>query len=40
VPSWWQAPPSDEAPDAFILKIINLGGERESLFLGGLKHPQ
>ena len=35
VPSWWQAPLSDEAPEAFIIKIVNLGGERESLFLGG-----
>jgi len=23
-------------PEAFILKIVNLGGEREPLFLGGL----
>jgi hypothetical protein len=36
VPSWWQAPLSDEAAEAFILKTVNLGGERESLFLGGL----
>ena len=36
VPSWWQAPLSDEAAEAFILKIVNLGGEREPLFLGGL----
>jgi len=35
VPSRWQAPLSDEAPEAFIIKIVNLGGERESLFLGG-----
>jgi hypothetical protein len=35
VPSWWQAPLSDEAREAFIFKIVNLGGERESLFLGG-----
>jgi hypothetical protein len=35
VPSWWQAPLSGEAPEAVIIKIVNLGGERESLFLGG-----
>ena len=35
VPSWWQAPLSDEAPEAFIIKIVNLGAERESLSLGG-----
>jgi len=35
VPSWRQAPLSDEAPEAFIIKIVNLGAERESLFLGG-----
>ena len=35
MPSRWQAPLSDEAPEAFIIKIVNLGGERESLFLGG-----
>jgi hypothetical protein len=35
VSSWWQAPLSDEPPEAFIIKTVNLGGERESLFLGG-----
>jgi len=35
VPSWWQAPLGDEAPEAVIIKIVNLGGERESRFLGG-----
>ena len=35
MPSWWQAPLSHESPDLFIIKIVNLGGERESLFLGG-----
>ena len=35
VPSWWQAPLSDKAPEAFIIKIVNLGAEHESLFLGG-----
>jgi hypothetical protein len=35
VPSWWQPPLSDEAPEAFIIKAVNLGSERESLFLGG-----
>jgi hypothetical protein len=34
-PSWWQAPLSDKAPEAVIIKIVNLGGERESLFLRG-----
>ena len=35
VPSSWQATLSDEAREAFIIKIVNLGAERESLFLGG-----
>ena len=35
MPSWWQAPLGDEAPEAFVIETVNLGGERESLFLGG-----
>jgi hypothetical protein len=35
VPSWWQTPLSDELPDRFIIKFVNLSGQREPLFLGG-----
>ena len=35
MPSWRQALLSDEPPEAFIIKLVYLGGERESLFLGG-----
>jgi hypothetical protein len=35
VPSWWQAPLGDDASEAFIIETVGLGGERESLFLGG-----
>ena len=35
VPSWWQAPLSDEAPEAFVIETVNLGSEREFLFLSG-----
>jgi hypothetical protein len=32
VPSWRQAPLGDDAPEAFVIETVNLGGERESLF--------
>jgi hypothetical protein len=35
MPSWWQAPLSDESPDLFIIKMVKLCGEIESRFLGG-----
>jgi hypothetical protein len=35
VPSWSAPPLGDEAPEVFIVKPVNLGTERESLFLGG-----
>ena len=35
MPSWWQAPLGDDASEAFVIETVGLGGERESLFLGG-----